>query len=143
MQTKGCDLRGCAPAGDTGALAATHADAVKVVHCIRKAGGIGTGCNRSSDSVLQLLQVLVVRCELLPQILGKHAKVCAEVQKNLKFFVDEYAGTHVSALVAAHALAFFMSDVKPGHSQQGDEVCLKLFEARGEKGGRHVEQRCE
>ena len=83
-------MRGGAPPSNAGALAAAHADTVKVVDSVRKAGGIGAGGNRKADGILQLLQVLVIGCQLLPQVLGKHAEVGAEVQKNLKLFVDKY-----------------------------------------------------
>ncbi len=133
-------LRGRAPPRDARALAAPHAHAVQVV-CIGEARGIRAGSDRGADSVLQLLQVLVVRCELLPQILGKHPEVGAEVQKNLKFLVDEYTeGARYCSCCCRTCCWVFTANVTPGHSQQGSEVGLKLDEARLEERRRHAEQ---
>jgi hypothetical protein len=141
MTEKESHLRGCAPPRDARALAAAHAHAVHVV-CIGEARGIRAGGYRGADSILQLLQVLVVRRELLPQVLGKHPEVGAEVQKNLKLLVDEYTGgARYCCCCRCTCCWVFVANGTPGHAQQGSEVGLQLDDARLEEGRRHAEQR--
>jgi hypothetical protein len=63
-----------------------------VVDCVRESSDVRARGDGGANGVLQLLQVLVVGCELPPKALRQHAEVGTEVEKYLKFFVDEHAG---------------------------------------------------